>query len=183
MGITRASSARCSASAFHLRRSSAGKPPFVVVYEVSTLGTKPDAVFRRAALLLGLLLIEPRSSWRCRVNVRGIVTFARAPDDLLWPQRIEEVPAVRPCYGSTVSDSALSERARWAMVATRLREEARGASPEAKLTQLASLMASVDDFGWREALSDDAHVWQLWNRLRESWQRDCVRTPMPAAKR
>lgn len=60
----------------------------------------------------------------------------------------------------------LAERERWQLVNTRLRDEAREADMDTKLTQLASLMASVDDFGWRDALSDDTEVWQLWARLR-----------------
>jgi hypothetical protein len=62
--------------------------------------------------------------------------------------------------------SPLAERERWQLVNTRLRDEAREADMDTKLTQLASLMASVDDFGWRDALSDDTEVWQLWARLR-----------------
>ena len=70
------------------------------------------------------------------------------------------------CYGTNMAESSLSERERWALVNARLREEARQAGMETKLVQLAALMASVDDFGWRESLSDDAHVWELWTRLR-----------------
>jgi hypothetical protein len=56
---------------------------------------------------------------------------------------------------------------RWALVNARLREEAIGASFETKFTQLASLMASVDDFGWRQQLEeDDGRVRELWMRLR-----------------
>jgi len=70
------------------------------------------------------------------------------------------------CYRTGMAESSLSERERWALVNARLRDEARQAGMETKLVQLAALMASVDDFGWREALSDDAHVWELWTRLR-----------------
>ena len=63
--------------------------------------------------------------------------------------------------------SELSPTERWALVAERLRAEARESTDEDKLTQLASLMASVDDFGWREQLSvDDDRVRDLWARLR-----------------
>ena len=65
-----------------------------------------------------------------------------------------------------MAESVLSERERWALVNARLREEAQQAGMETKLVQLAALMASVDDFGWRESLSDDAQVWELWKRLR-----------------
>lgn len=65
-----------------------------------------------------------------------------------------------------MAESSLSERERWALVNARLREEAQRAGMETKLVQLAALMASVDDFGWRQSLSDDAPVWELWTRLR-----------------
>jgi len=55
------------------------------------------------------------------------------------------------------------------MVHERQRVEGRVLTDEQKLTQLASLMASVDDFGWRTALAeDDDRVRALWTRLRAS---------------
>jgi len=65
-----------------------------------------------------------------------------------------------------MAESALPERERWALVNARLRDEAQQAGMETKMVQLAALMASVDDFGWRESLSDDARVRELWKRLR-----------------
>jgi hypothetical protein len=54
----------------------------------------------------------------------------------------------------------------------RLREEARSATSETKLEQVASLLASVDDFGWRDALAaEDECVRGLWGRLRTAWKR------------
>lgn len=54
----------------------------------------------------------------------------------------------------------------------RLRKEARAASLDKKLAQLASLMSSVDDFGWREELSaEDERVRELWMKLRAAWPR------------
>src|SRR5690606_22987247 len=52
-----------------------------------------------------------------------------------------------PCYRRRMSDGTLlSPAERWRLVNDRLRAEARTASYEKKLVQLASLMASVDDF-------------------------------------
>lgn len=68
--------------------------------------------------------------------------------------------------------SELSPTERWALVAERQRAEARASTDEEKLTQLASLMASVDDFGWRQQLSvDDDRVRALWVRLRSAQAR------------
>jgi hypothetical protein len=61
---------------------------------------------------------------------------------------------------------------RWELVNERLREEGKKSTTETKLIQLASLMASVDDFGWREALAeDDERLRRLWMRLRANWFR------------
>lgn len=50
--------------------------------------------------------------------------------------------------------------------------ESRRASYEDKLAQLASLMASVDDFGWREKLAaDDDRIRALWMKLRAAGTR------------
>lgn len=63
--------------------------------------------------------------------------------------------------------SALSPRKRWEMVAARLAQESQQATYEDKLAQLESLMASVDDFGWRDSLGvDDDRVRALWMKLR-----------------
>jgi hypothetical protein len=68
--------------------------------------------------------------------------------------------------------TALSATRRWQLVNDRLRAEARTATYEKKLAQLASLMASVDDFGWRQKLAeDDDRVRELWNKLRSAWSR------------
>ncbi len=69
-----------------------------------------------------------------------------------------------------VDDMALTEPERWALVNRRLREEAKAATDETKLRQLASLMGSVDDFGRRAALAeDDVRVRALWSKLRANW--------------
>ena len=61
-------------------------------------------------------------------------------------------------------------RRRWALVAERERLEAQSASLEQKLDEVERLMLSIDDFGWREALDDDAPVRARWARLRERLQ-------------
>ncbi len=56
------------------------------------------------------------------------------------------------------------------MVRQRLAREAARATYDEKLAQLESLMASVDDFGWREKLgADDDRVRALWMKLRRAW--------------
>ena len=70
------------------------------------------------------------------------------------------------------SGAALSPARRWEIVTERLRAEARAATYEKKLAQLASLMDSVDDFGWREKLAeDDDRVRELWMKLRAARSR------------
>lgn len=58
-------------------------------------------------------------------------------------------------------------RHRWALVAERERADTEQASPEQKLDEVERLMLSIDDFGWREALDDDAPVRARWARLRQ----------------
>lgn len=68
---------------------------------------------------------------------------------------------------AVVAHAPLSPAGRWALVGERLRKEARATDIETKLVQTASLMASVDDFGWRKALGrEDEQVRALWTRLR-----------------
>lgn len=70
------------------------------------------------------------------------------------------------------SGAALSPAERWELVNARLRAEARAATYDEKLAQLASLMDSVDDFGWREKLGeDDDRVRELWMKLRTARSR------------
>jgi hypothetical protein len=56
---------------------------------------------------------------------------------------------------------------RQASVQARIRREQAEKTWEQKLEELEQLMLSVDDFGWREALDDDAPVRARWARLRE----------------
>ena len=61
----------------------------------------------------------------------------------------------------------LKSRERWALVNAREREEARLATSEKKLDEIERLMLSIDDFGWRAVLDDDAVVRDRWNQLRK----------------
>jgi hypothetical protein len=46
-------------------------------------------------------------------------------------------------------------------------------SDAAKLSQVAALMASVDQMGWREALAaEEEEVRDLWVRLKRAYLRD-----------
>jgi hypothetical protein len=56
---------------------------------------------------------------------------------------------------------------RFALVAARQRLEDRAATLEQKLDEVERLMLSIDDFGWREVLDDDAPVRARWALLRE----------------
>jgi hypothetical protein len=56
---------------------------------------------------------------------------------------------------------------RFALVAERQKAEAATASLEQKLDELERLMLSVDDFGWRATLNDDAPVRARWDLLRQ----------------
>jgi hypothetical protein len=67
---------------------------------------------------------------------------------------------------------SLSLAKRWALVRERSRLESRNASYGEKLAQLASLMASVDDFDWRGKLArDDDRIRALWMKLRAARSR------------
>jgi hypothetical protein len=59
---------------------------------------------------------------------------------------------------------------RWRRVNDAERDELRSASPALRLRQLAALMASVDQFGWRKALAKgEAQVRERWKRLRSCY--------------
>lgn len=59
---------------------------------------------------------------------------------------------------------------RWDAVNRAEREELRNTSVSDKLHQLAALMASIDQFGWREALEEEEiEVRDRWNRLRKAY--------------
>jgi hypothetical protein len=64
-------------------------------------------------------------------------------------------------------DDAREFRRRWAAVAARAREEQVASTLEQKLDELEMLMLSVDDFGWRSSLDDDAPVRARWAKLRK----------------
>lgn len=64
-------------------------------------------------------------------------------------------------------DDAREYRRRWAAVTARSREEQAASTMEQKLDELESLMLSIDDFGWRSSLDDDAPVRARWAKLRE----------------
>jgi hypothetical protein len=52
-------------------------------------------------------------------------------------------------------------------------EELRSMSDAEKLSQVAALMASVDQMGWREALAaEEEEVRNLWVRLKRAYLRD-----------
>jgi hypothetical protein len=52
-------------------------------------------------------------------------------------------------------------------------EELRSMSDAEKLSQVASLMASVDQMGWRNALAaEEEEVRELWVRLKRAYLRD-----------
>lgn len=56
---------------------------------------------------------------------------------------------------------------RFALVAQRQKAEATAATLEQKLDELEQLMLSIDDFGWRASLDDDAPVRARWSLLRQ----------------
>jgi hypothetical protein len=60
----------------------------------------------------------------------------------------------------------LLARQRWALVNAREWQQVRRATIEEKFDQLEGLMQSLDDFGWRAALDDDARIRDRWNELR-----------------
>ena len=52
-------------------------------------------------------------------------------------------------------------------------DELRSMSDAEKLSQVAALMASVDQMGWREALAaEEEEVRDLWVRLKRAYLRD-----------
>jgi hypothetical protein len=59
---------------------------------------------------------------------------------------------------------------RWQKVNALERAELRSTSLEVKFRQLAALMASVDAFGWRQALAEgEGEVRERWKRLRSHY--------------
>lgn len=70
--------------------------------------------------------------------------------------------------GELKKEEAEAYRHRWQLVNAKEREELRSMTPEVKLRQLASLMASVEPMGWTAALADEeAEVRERWMRLKE----------------
>jgi hypothetical protein len=65
------------------------------------------------------------------------------------------------------SEQARAYQRRWQLVEERQRVEERSAAIEDKLDELEWLMLSVQDFGWDDALDDDAPVRARWASLRE----------------
>jgi hypothetical protein len=65
------------------------------------------------------------------------------------------------------SEQARAFRQRWQLVEERQRAEQKTAAIEEKLDELERLMLSVGDFGWDEALDDDAPVRARWASLRK----------------
>jgi hypothetical protein len=63
-------------------------------------------------------------------------------------------------------EEARAFRRRWQLVEERERAERKASTIEEKLDELERLMLSVQDFGWDEALDDDAPVRARWARLR-----------------
>ena len=75
-----------------------------------------------------------------------------------------------PARRSMTKVEAQAWKRRWEAVNAAEIEELRRTPFEVKLRQLASLMASVDGMGWREALvSQNAEVLQRWNKLRRHY--------------
>jgi hypothetical protein len=64
-------------------------------------------------------------------------------------------------------EEARAFQRRWQLVDERQRAEQMSAAMEDKLDELERLMLSVRDFGWDEALDDDAPVRARWASLRE----------------
>lgn len=59
---------------------------------------------------------------------------------------------------------------RWRLVDARLAEELRQPSIDTKFERLAVLMASVDEFGWREQLAGEVErVRAMWSNLRKRY--------------
>ena len=64
------------------------------------------------------------------------------------------------------SEEARAFRRRWQLVEERARAEQSASTIEERLDDLERLMLSARDFGWDEALDDDAPVRARWGRLR-----------------
>jgi hypothetical protein len=64
-------------------------------------------------------------------------------------------------------EQAHAFRRRWQLVEERQRAEQKLATIEDRLDELERLMSSIRDFGWDEALNDDAPVRARWASLRE----------------
>lgn len=64
-------------------------------------------------------------------------------------------------------EQARAFQRRWRLVEQRSLTEKAAATIEEKLDDVERLMLSVRDFGWDEALDDDAPVRARWARLRE----------------
>jgi len=64
----------------------------------------------------------------------------------------------------------------FALVAARQKLEETAATLEQKLDEVERLMLSVDDFGWREALDDDAPIRARWSLLRARLHPDHLKT-------
>jgi hypothetical protein len=70
-------------------------------------------------------------------------------------------------------EEALAYKERYEAVNALDIEELRSMSDTEKLSQVAALMASVDQMGWREALADEEErVRDLWVRLKGAYLRD-----------
>jgi len=63
-------------------------------------------------------------------------------------------------------EQARAFQRRWQLVEERERAEQQASTMEQKLDELERLMLSIADFGWDEALDDDAPVRERWATLR-----------------
>jgi len=66
---------------------------------------------------------------------------------------------------------------RFALVAERQQAERAATTLEGRFDELEQLMLSVDDFGWRSALDDDAPVRARWALLRQRFSQSAQRAP------
>lgn len=70
-------------------------------------------------------------------------------------------------------EEALAYKERYEAVNALDIEALRSMSDTEKLSQVAALMASVDQMGWREALAaEEEEVRELWVRLKRAYLRD-----------
>jgi hypothetical protein len=75
-----------------------------------------------------------------------------------------------PITAAMVAEEAQVYLERWQSVSAREREELRATPPAEKLRQLASLLASVDAMGWRDALAEGEDVVrERWIKLRKAY--------------